>query len=197
MNNRTAQGAVSRDRLQPALLDRLVDDDPSSQVEAVESRTITKARLRQVVLRDLSWLLNAQAGHFGHLDADAFRHVFESTVNYGVPPLSGQLVSKLELLDLQRVLREAILRFEPRILPDSLQVRAVQPEKRDAHHNVLTFEVTGQLWAQPYPLELLLKTDVDFETGMVALRDRDGTVVSRDRRMPSGPEGDPGESGPR
>jgi len=62
---------------------------------------------------------------------------------------------------------------------------------------VLTFEVTGQLWAQPYPLELLLKTDVDFETGMVALRDRDGTMVSPDRRMPSGPEGDTGESGTR
>jgi len=106
------------------LLDRLVDDDPSSQVEAVESRTITKSRLRHVVLRDLSWLLNAQAARFGDLDPDAFRHVFESTVNYGVPPLSGQLVSKLELLDLQRVLREAILRFEPRILPDTLQVRA-------------------------------------------------------------------------
>jgi type VI secretion system protein ImpF len=34
---------------------------------------------------------------------------------------------------------------------------------------VISFEITAQLWAQPYPLELLLKTDLDLETGMVAL----------------------------
>ncbi len=183
MSSRPPAPAVSRDRLQPALLDRLVDDDPSSPVESADRRTITKARLRQVVLRDLSWLLNAQAGSFVDLDPEAFRHVLESTLNYGVPPMSGRLVSSTEPLDLQRLLREAIVRFEPRILPDSLQVRAVKAEKAGEEHNVITFEVTGQLWAQPYPLELLLKTDVDFETGMVAVRDRDGSVVSADRRV--------------
>jgi len=195
MSARPPAPAVSRDRLQPALLDRLVDDEPSNPHEDAERRTITKSRLRQSVLRDLSWLLNAQAGSFTHLDADAFRHVFDSTLNYGVPPLSGQLVSKVEPLDLQRLLREAIIRFEPRILPDSLQVRAVRSAKAGEEHNVLTFEVTGQLWAQPYPLELLLKTDVDFETGMVAVRDRDGTVVSSERRVVAGaaPASDAGE----
>jgi type VI secretion system protein ImpF len=167
--------AVSRDRLQPALLDRLLDDDPGSSVEPLEARAVTKQRLRQCVLRDLSWLLNAQAG-YGHLDREAFGHVVRSTINFGMPSLSGKLVSALDISDLERAMRDAIVRFEPRILAKSLSVRGTVP-KDTRHHNQLVFEITCQLWAQPYPLELLLKTALDLETGMVELRDVDGSAV--------------------
>ena len=175
---------ISRDRLQPALLDRLVDEDPRSAVEAPESRAITRRRLRQGVLRDLGWLLNAQAGLSASLDRTAFARVLKSTLNYGMPPLSGLLVSDVEAADLERAIRSAILAFEPRILPHSLAVRAVPMKDELSHHNVLSFEITGQLWAQPYPLELMLKTALDLETGMVEVRDRDGARIG-------------GEAGPR
>ena len=55
----------SRDRLQPALLDRLIDERPDSQaLETAEQRVISKIKLRQSVLRDLNWLLNATGGIF-------------------------------------------------------------------------------------------------------------------------------------
>ncbi len=38
------------------------------------------------------------------------------------------------------------------------------------HHNVIGVEIQGQLWAQPVPLELLVRTEFDLETGKV--RDR-------------------------
>ena len=84
----------ARDRLQPALLDRLIDDNPSSRVESPDARTISKGKLRASVLRDLSWLLNATASLPTNLDPEAFAHTFNSTVNFGMPPLSGTLVSK-------------------------------------------------------------------------------------------------------
>lgn len=169
--------AFSRDRLQPALLDRLIDENPGSKKEPLEARAITKARLRKCVLRDLAWLFNAQAGFDAKVDEDAFAHALHSTLNYGMPALSGMLVSKIEMLDLENALREAIIDFEPRILPDSLTVRGVVPDDPLGHHNVLSFEIVGRLWAQPYPLELMLKTDLDLETGMVELRDRSGNTV--------------------
>ncbi len=169
--------AFSRDRLQPALLDRLIDENPGSKVEPVESRAITKSRLRQSVLRDLAWLFNAQAGLDATVDETAFAHALRSTVNYGMPALSGQLVSKVEMIDLESAMREAIINFEPRILPDSLKVTGIRPEDALGHHNLLSFEIVGRLWAQPYPLELMLKTDLDLETGMVELRDRGGNTV--------------------
>ena len=48
-----------QDRLQPALLDRLTDDEPLKTQEPREQRVMSKTRLRQAVLRDLAWLLNA------------------------------------------------------------------------------------------------------------------------------------------
>ena len=176
--------AISRDRLQPALLDRLVDESPRSRTEALEDRAITKQRLRQCVLRDLAWLLNAQAGLNARLDRTAFARVLKSTINFGMPPLSGLLVSDVEAADLERAIRNAILTYEPRILPRTLVVKAIPIADALSHHNVLSFEITGQLWAQPYPLELLLKTALDLETGLVEVRDRDGT------RVGDQPEGD-------
>ena len=49
----------ARDRLQPTLLDRLTDLAPLSGVEAEDTRVMTKAQIREAVLRDLSWLLNS------------------------------------------------------------------------------------------------------------------------------------------
>ena len=44
------------DRLQPALLDRLTDDEPDKRQEPVQARVLSKTRMRQSVLRDLAWL---------------------------------------------------------------------------------------------------------------------------------------------
>ena len=46
---------AAQERLQPSLLDRLIDDDPGSQVEAADKKSLTKQALRQAVLRDLGW----------------------------------------------------------------------------------------------------------------------------------------------
>ena len=41
----------SKDRLQPSLLDRLLDHDPRSAVESLEARALTRNQLRAAVLR--------------------------------------------------------------------------------------------------------------------------------------------------
>lgn len=160
----------ARDRLQPALLDRLIDDAPLVRSEPVDAKTISKNRLREIVLRDLSQLFNA-CGGFDHLEDRTFSHVKRSVLNFGVPPLSGQLVSRIELFDLEQTLRRAIIHFEPRILADTVTVSGCPPKDELGHHNVLEFEITGRLWALPYPLELLLKTELDLETGLIELSD--------------------------
>ncbi len=173
----------SRDRLQPALLDRLIDDDRGSRQEPPELRTVTRQRLRQSVLRDLQWLLNADAGLADLPPDERFDHARRSTLNFGMPPLSGRLASKVAIADLERVLRQAIVDFEPRILPETLTVRGAPPQDPLGHHNILEFEISGRLWAQPYPLELLLKTDLDLETGLVQLKE--GAVPVRARTEPA------------
>jgi len=158
----------ARDTLQPALLDRLTDYDPAHKVESREQRVISRAQLRASVLRDLSWLFNT-TNLSSEVDLTDYPLVAQSTLNYGLSPLSGRLVSGLDLTEVERIIREAILRFEPRILPHTLSVRGVALKDPLAHHNILSMEIMGELWAQPYPLELLVKTDMDLESGEIRI----------------------------
>jgi type VI secretion system protein ImpF len=160
----------AQDRLQPALLDRLTDDDPGSRAEAVEARVINRSRLRELVLRDLAWLFNATSSSH-HEKWDTAPLAAHSVVNFGLPPLSGQSLSSIDLGALQDRVRNAILDYEPRILPETLSVVAVSNEAQSDHHNVIGFRIHGQLWAQPVPLELMLQTEIDLETGRVEIRD--------------------------
>ena len=128
--------------------------------------------LRKCVLRDLAWLLNT-----GNLDAvenlDAYPLVAESTLNYGIPHLAGTQTSNLEARDMERRLRQAIWRFEPRILRDSVKVRLVSDESSTSH-NAVTFYIEGMLWAEPVPWHLFLKTEVDLEMGTFSVAEQNG-----------------------
>lgn len=169
-----------RDRLQPALLDRLTDDAPAARREADDARVMSKAQLRQAVLRDLTWLLNA-VQPLPAAVARANPAVAASVLNYGLPPMSGRQISRLDVHQLRRDIRAAIERFEPRILRETLEVRALPGRPRLEAHNRLEFEISGQLWGQPMPIELLLRTAVDLESGLVELRDAAASAPRRAR----------------
>jgi type VI secretion system protein ImpF len=168
-----------RNRLQPALLDRLTDDHPGERVEDEDRRVMSKTQLRQAVLRDLGALFNAVQP----LGAAVQGHpvLAGSVLNFGLPPLSGQLASRLDIGMLEAAIRQAIVRFEPRILPDTLQVHALEATSVLDTHNVIEFEIRGHLWSQPVPLEILLRTHVDLEAGQVEVRDAASVVPSKVR----------------
>ena len=153
--------ALSRDRLYPSLLDRLIDDDPSRASEPRETRAVTLQKLRDNVLRDLNWLFNATQSS---IDFDGDPLLSGSVINYGMPPLAGRPASQYDLPELARVLREVILRFEPRIIAHTLKVSA--DAKSVDSHNVLGFRIEGQLWSQPIPLEIFMRTEIDLESGL-------------------------------
>lgn len=161
---------LPQERLQPALLDRLIDDDPGKKQEARENRVITKARLRQAVLRDLAWLFNCTR-LTDDIDWNAYPLAERSVLNYGLPPLSGETASTLDIIALEQAIRQAIFDFEPRILPSSLRVEALASDAVLDQHNVISVQIQGELWGQPVPIEVLLRTDVDLETGEVEIRD--------------------------
>lgn len=167
----------AHDRLQPALLDRLCDDARSNPIESSEQRVMSKQQLRAAVLRDLSWLLNS-VQPLGSL-AECYPTAVDSVLNYGLPSISGQLASRIDISHLERNILDAIRRFEPRILADTLEVRAVEFDNVLETHNVIEFEIRGFLWAQPVPLELLLRTQLDLEIGQVLVREASSAAVGR------------------
>jgi type VI secretion system protein ImpF len=164
-----AEQLTPQERLQPALLDRLTDEEPEKKLEPRERRVMNKSRLRQAVLRDLAWLFNATRLE-AEVDFAKAPLARRSVINYGLPSFSGSLASSLEVTDLERAVRQSILDFEPRILPQTLQVRALS-DVNEIDHNVIGIEIRGQLWAQPIATDLLIRTEIDLETGKVKIED--------------------------
>ncbi len=135
-----------QERLQPSLLDRLTDDEPGNLKEAAERRVLTLNQLKASVLRDLAWLFNTTS-LFDHGPA-ARMPAGNSVLNYGLPALAGHTASSVDVHAIEALLTETIATFEPRIIRSSLRVRAqLLPGEMD--HNALSFEIEGDLWAEP------------------------------------------------
>src|SRR5512139_3777543 len=113
---------VPRERLQPSLLDRLTDEEPGNAQESRERRVLSPQKLREVVRRDLGWLFNA-INLASVEDLTAYPQVARSVLNYGLPDLTGHTASGMDALQLERMLRQAVRDFEPRILPASIRVK--------------------------------------------------------------------------
>jgi len=160
------------ERLQPSLLDRLTDEAPGEQNENRNRRVISMSRLRKLVRRDLAWLLNT--GHMESMqDLSDYPEVQRSVINFGLPDLSGSAVADLTEIQIERVVKNAILAYEPRILPNTVRVRS-RIDSEQMNRNAIVFEIIGQLWAQPMPAEMFLRTELDLETGDVDVVDAAG-----------------------
>lgn len=156
------------ERLQPCLLDRLTDHEPDNPKESREHRVMSLRQYRQAVLRDLSWLLNSTS-RAGLGDMDGFPHAIASVVNFGIIDLAGMSASAVNPAQFERMVIRCIQDFEPRILRSTLRVE-VSVDPTSMGHNSFSFTIHGDLWAQPVPEAMLIRSDVDFETGACVLR---------------------------
>ncbi|MBL4630208.1 MAG: type VI secretion system baseplate subunit TssE [Paraglaciecola sp.] len=157
-----------KERLQLSLLDRLSDDDPGNPSESREKRVISVSRLKELVQRDLAWLLNSVAAS-ANMDFSDYPEVAKSTLNFGIIDLSGYCSMVFNPKHIERELVKSIKNYEPRIIPKTLKIK-ISVAKNEMSGNTLSFEISGDLWAQPLPLQLFLKTDVDIENGSVTLQ---------------------------
>jgi type VI secretion system protein ImpF len=161
----------SQERLQPSLLDRLTDDEPGNTQESRDKRILSVRKLRESVRRDLAWLLNASS--LGEVqDLSDYPLVATSVLNYGVPDITGRAATGGEVSVLERRMKQAILDYEPRIQKNSLQIRILKRDEMSP--NALQFEIECDIWSEPVPERLYLKTAVDLETGDVQVTDSVG-----------------------
>jgi type VI secretion system protein ImpF len=57
-------------------------------------------------------------------------------------------------------------------------VKALVEISEFERHNIIGVEIHGQLWAQPVPLEMLIRTEIDLETGKVQIADLGASRVT-------------------
>lgn len=158
------------ERLQPALLDRLTDDDPKNTQESRDRRILSMRQLRAAVLRDLTWLLNTPCRPHDD-EIHEFPLVARSVLNFGLPSMAGMTASSSRASHLEGMIRDAVEVFEPRIVAGTLHVRVSASEDESAHRS-LAFEIAGEICPLPVPEALYVRTELDLETGRCELKER-------------------------
>jgi type VI secretion system protein ImpF len=97
-------------------------------------------------------------------DLGNYPEVSRSVLNFGIPDLTGVALVGVDADMLQRRVKDAILAFEPRLTANTLRVTAKVSDGRMDRQSLI-FNIESEMWAQPIPLNLYLKTEVDLETG--------------------------------
>lgn len=157
------------DPLLPSVLDRLIDEDPASSVEAPRSRAQMLRDLKQSVRRDLENLLNTRwRCSVWPPDLDQLDH---SLANYGTPDFSGiNMSAPAAREELRGVLEKIIRRFEPRF--KRVTVKLLGGGDDDRPDRTLRFQIDGLLHAEPAPEPVQYDTQVETPTGEVHVGDR-------------------------
>jgi len=139
----------------------------NASLEAGDLKSVSMRRLRDYVCRDLAALLNS-ASLDAVVDLSAHPHVESSVLNFGMPSLAGRSARSADPQQIAATMEAALRRFEPRL--SAVRVTAETGEEGNETH-VLSFRIDAQLWGQPMPQQLVLRTRIDVDSGNVSLAD--------------------------
>ena len=154
-----AQREVER-TVQQSVLDRLIDDDPKSSVEAPMRFAQSVNRLKHSLRRDLEWLLNTR--RIPDPAGDTFSEVQKSLYHFGLPDISSMSGDSPDVRRrLLRMVEETIAMFEPRLAG----VRVSLLESRDKGRRHLRFAIEGMLQMDPSPEPIAFDTMLEISSG--------------------------------
>jgi type VI secretion system protein ImpF len=153
--------------LRPSLLDRLTDHEPERRRERVQAQKVDDAQLRELVRRDLTWLFNTTQ-LAASLDISEFPEISRSVLNYGIPALTGRTASGLNSDTFKQQIRDGLWSFETRLLRETIDIQ-ITKDKTSAGTPVLFIEISASLRAEPLPMAMRVRAEVDLESGHVTI----------------------------
>jgi type VI secretion system protein ImpF len=128
-------------------------------------RAITEAELRREVLGDLEALLNTiSLGSAIAFDRD--EPVRASILNFGRPDLARRSISESTVAAIAEEIREALIRYEPRLAPASIRI-VHDPAEKEAEQK-LRYVIAADLCCEPLDVAVEFVADVSCDNGSVA-----------------------------
>jgi len=146
--------------VQQSIIDRLVDLNRDTQVEAPVARAESVRRLKASLRRDIEWLLNTRRTIVGI--PEAYSHLKTSVFAFGMPDVSSMRVeSPQDEKRLLSALEQAISAFEPRLV----EVRVRPHERPRGRVHTLHFYIEGILLIEPAPEHISFDTLLEVPRG--------------------------------
>lgn len=154
--------------VRPSVLDRLIDEDPQSNVEPMMTRSQSVRQFKTAVRRDLEWLLNAR--RVITPVPDECPELARSVYLFGLPDITSMSKDSRESFErLARLIQSAIDVFEPRLGDVSVVLKEGGSKLlRDVH-----FAIDGILKLDPMPERVMFDTQQD-ERGAMKVQEGGG-----------------------
>ena len=132
--------------LRPSILDRLIDNDPSKNLDTDIDAHQKLKDLRQSVRRDLENLLNTRMRIIE--PDDEYSELKHSLLNYGLPDLATINITNIDKRkQFVQKLEQLLLDYEPRFKT----VSVIYQENSDTIDRTLRFRIDATLYADPSP----------------------------------------------
>ena len=147
--------------VRPSVLDRLIDDNPKSNVEPTLTRSQSVRVFKAALRRDLEWLLNARR-IITPVPEDC-EELARSVYTFGLPDITSMSKDSRESFErLARLIQSAIDVFEPRLTGLTVDLREGDSKLlRDVH-----FVIDGILRLDPMPERVMFDTRQDERGAM-------------------------------
>jgi type VI secretion system protein ImpF len=147
--------------VRPSVLDRLIDDNPSSNVEPPLTRSQSVRVFKAALRRDLEWLLNAR--RIITPVPDDCDELARSVYTFGLPDITSMSKDSRESFErLARLIQTAVDVFEPRLTGVTVDLREGNSSLlRDVH-----FVIDGILRLDPMPERVMFDTRQDERGAM-------------------------------
>jgi type VI secretion system protein ImpF len=148
-----------------SVLDRLIDLEPKTQIEAPLSRSQSVRLLKAAVHRDLEWLLNTRRIF---LEPDeSLKEVSRSLFVYGLADLSTYTMgSTADQAKLVRHLQSVVKLFEPRLA--NVRVTPLDSSGGTGLQE-LRLRIDGMLLMDPSPEPVSFDTLIELKSGVCRL----------------------------
>ncbi len=150
------------------------NDGITSEPVIVQSRravaaAVSERELRDNLTIDLEALLNT-TNLESTLDLGSMEYVRKSIVNYGIHDLVHRTTDDKNTFVIAQELREAIMRYEPRIMADSLQISRDTVSSDDELK--IRFIVKGDMDCDPAPAPVEFVANLEVASGKLAVSKR-------------------------
>lgn len=153
----------------PCLLDRLLDDEPKRADEPWDKFHYDQRKMKALILKNISEVLN-NANIEPQLDAFKHSAVATSVINYGISPQAGSYSNTHNWTRLEQLIRDALIRFEPRLIPESIIVSLNGERLSPVNQGIISFNIQALVAWFPQPFDLSLGARYEVETESMNLQ---------------------------
>lgn len=155
-------------RFLPCLEQRLMDDEPKKQKEMWDKYNFNSHQMRAIIQASLTEILN-NTNIEDSLHPQRHKQVTNSVLNYGISPVSGTFSSPHSWSLLEQCIRKALIRFEPRLIAESIVINPLGDRERPNQKGCIYYEICALVHWKPEPLDLYFKANYDLESSYTVL----------------------------